>query len=350
MANKEQQKKGLIASVILLIIFLPLSLGGIFLNITGLHIKKDPENTLKADYFDNKLWFYGSNGELLAKYTCEYGGDAGGHCEKGKTFQIDDKYALEYPLNTKELIVKKDKTTSTTTKEYLDVLDNRYAFIIDNKDTKDNSIKIYDFKLQKTIGIGTYSFITNYGVGYDGNLFIAKDSSGKYGVVKIQDSIVVYLVPFEYDYIGSIDSRNMDDKLQSNTFVALQSGEWKIIDVTGEDVTSITSSITEEIVTYINDSVITYSNGIYHFVNLSNERLINDDCLYIEYINSNYILVLDSNSDFYVLSIFGNTILSEKHHVEADSSGKYNISAYLSSDSSYIEMYYNGNNIENVRT
>ena len=188
----EKGNKGaLIIIVILLIVFVPLA----FLTATY-KFKENKENEKKPvapslpEFYENGTLNFIEYNSLIGTYKCNNTNDSG-FCGYAYEAIDDDNYVLDYYEDT-----------------YLDevgIINSKYTFLIDTDDTYDQNntdnkeVLLYDIEQGKIIG--TYKAVKNYTIGLNGDYFIVKDANDLWGVIKLEDEIVI-VIPFEYEYIG----------------------------------------------------------------------------------------------------------------------------------------------------
>ena len=182
--------------LLLLCVFIPLSIYGA---ISHKNLKPDSDNPNHLHKFNNKLYFYDDNSNLIGIYNCE--SEA---CDDAQN-NVDDEYLNYY------------KGSDNT----LPIIDNMFAFIKDG-----DSIKYHNIKSNKTIA--TYSQIKNYGSNLgEGYLIIANDQ-GFNGLFDIKNGN--YKIEFAYDFMGVNKHyyNSGDDEIR---FVVDEGGKWYIIDI-----------------------------------------------------------------------------------------------------------------------
>ena len=99
---QKENKSILVIIIVLLIIFLPLSLLGIYLNFanvltdkTDTDLSNNSNISSNEKYKDGTLYFYDSDNNLLGTYNC-----VSTKCSYGKSIIDDTDYSIDY-LNTK---------------------------------------------------------------------------------------------------------------------------------------------------------------------------------------------------------------------------------------------------------
>ena len=132
---QKENKSILVIIIVLLIIFLPLSLLGIYLNFanvltdkTDTDLSNNSNISSNEKYKDGTLYFYDSDNNLLGTYNC-----VSTKCSYGKSIIDDTDYSIDY-LNTKS--------------QDFNIVNNRFIFIND-----ENKYKLYDIANKKIIHI-----------------------------------------------------------------------------------------------------------------------------------------------------------------------------------------------------
>lgn len=275
------------ALVILIIIFVI----SIVIAVTG-SVKKfidlleiTQEETLSSNttqptnfYQDGKLNFFdGSN--LLGTYTC-----TGSYCNWAYE-KIDDKnYNVQFYDDGKIDLLGS-------------LINNRYAFITDSKNNDaedpyhyDDGVKLYDVVNSKVVD--EYVSVKNYSSNLQNNSFIVQNKEGKWGVINLNDNVVTS-IDFQYDYIGLfyIDSESQLSSV--DTYIAYQSGNWVLLDISGQ---KVSTSFSDSIVGYQKEFVITYnSNNKYSIYTKDGEKINEEDLEHIVFSSTKYIALYNFN-------------------------------------------------------
>ena len=150
--------------IILLIIFLPLTVIGSYKSLSkGTSL----ENPSKEHKYNNKLFYYDSEGKLLGTYEC-----TSSDCDDAQT-EIDDEINDFYKEGDKNDIG---------------------VFNTDNVFIKDND-KIYLYSLGTKIKLLTLNMLKNYNSDIEGNYLIVKNEENLYGLfdlnVKVRGDLEV---------------------------------------------------------------------------------------------------------------------------------------------------------------
>ncbi len=184
----------------------------------------------------------------IGEYTCT----SGGYCTVAPE-TIDDK-SLDF-YNDSSI----DK---------LEVMNNKYAFVLDGKDLTTTDIKIHDLINNTTIG--EYQQIKNYTVGIEDNILIVK-KSGYWGLIKLTETGIEELIPNQYDYIGLHNVMNNDQQLINDEFLVLSNDKYMILNPNGLE---LSTSFDDEIIAYNGNYLITKNNEFSLYDYRGNELLI----------------------------------------------------------------------------
>lgn len=286
---KNKYKKGaFIITLVLLLITLPLTIIGIIFKNNG-----RAENPNKEFYYDNHLYFYNSDEELLAKYECMFK-----NCGYAIETNLDNDYGINY-YKTEDKIID-------------GIIDNKYAFISDYKDEQ-KSVTLYD--LEKNDIYASYKSVKNYGIGIMDNYYIVQSITGTYGVIKIDNGKVENVLPFVYEYIALQNDIDLEqNKIVADTFIVKKDNKWNLVDKNEAELTNgsfypITAFDTE---TYI------MKNENYKIYNYNGIAKMAGDYKYLNYI-SRYIEVKDSSNNYYILNKDNMTLASKIYPTSDDS-------------------------------
>ena len=271
--NNKKNKGVLILIIILLIVFSSLAIWGGVANYLGVNKPKDPENVNREFKFNNKLYFYDML-NLIGTYDCK-----SNNCDYVDSFVDDVDYSLKHYKNEKQ-----DK---------ISLISKRFAFIID--DSKE--ILLYDV-VNSSI-INKYKAVKNYGIGIKDNYYIVKDLNNKWGVIKL-DSSSNLVIDYKYEFIGLHSEIDEETKLINNEiFVVKDVNGWKLID---KNDNSKSTYFINSIYDY-NDKFVITNNGNYYYINNADSGTLISSNLFLSanFIN-NYIAVLNSSKEFYILN------------------------------------------------
>ncbi len=239
-------KKMKIIIISIIVLLLALIICGIVLLVVLL--KKDEEEPTSSEtptveeapvladnfyYKEGKLYFTEENGSEIGTYECE--NKSASLCYVGFN-KINDTFDVPVLLN---------QNNETKDQRY-PIIDSNYAFIVDNKDENDKTIKLFDIKADKVLD--TYMDVKVY----DNNYAIVGNDS-KYGLIKVEDGITDLIEP-QYEYLGMINGEN--------NLIAKYNKGYKVIDKSNKSLSSNFSS-SYEIKSYNDNFVVAKVSGDY---------------------------------------------------------------------------------------
>ena len=262
-----QDKKTLITIIVLLAIFLPASILGIYQNNKlqeeGPVIVDDNPN---HDFiYNNKLYFYYNN-ELLATYDCV-------DCSRSTSIIDDTAYHTNY--------------FADGTLELPTVLNVNVGLYRQNN---------LDYVYSITIGrsLSYFYALKNYNVEHTEQVLIAKNEN-RWGVVSVINDALVPIISYNYEYIA-LPSHLIDGKLDTSKYIAMNNNYWYILK---NDGTSDYAAFAEEVVDFNDLYYITYNNG-YHIYDYDNNEYLSGITKRRVYATSEYILVINSDNSLSV--------------------------------------------------
>lgn len=291
--NPKIRKGTLIMLVVLLVIFLPLTVAGFYFHFAGTPEDVTKDNPNHDFHYDNKLWFYDADDNLIGTYEC-----VTSNCDYATSYINDGEYSIDsYVPSEGEDGLLMDS-----------VINNQFVFLTDFE-SADYEAFLYDIKNGVSYKTVTYTSVKDYGVGIAGNLFIVENSNHKYGVLQIGE-MAQLVVPFEYDFIGLVNATDENGQILGDYFVAQQSGSWFIL---GSGGAVVSTASTEGIVTYNGTYIITKdTTDHYHLVNYQNERVLTDDFRALSF-TDRYLNCVTVNGDFYVYDLVSNAPISSSY-------------------------------------
>lgn len=291
--NPKIQKGTLITIIILLIILIPLTVAGFYFHFAGTPEDSTTDNPNHEFHYNNALWFYDDNGNLLSTYECETD-----NCNYADSYTNDQEYAIDF--------YQSDEESTDHTMDY--IINNQYVFLTDFASANHEAF-LYDVKNGTSYKSVTYSSVKNYDVGIAGNLFIVENSDHKYGVLQIGLTAQL-VIPFEYDFIGLINETDEDGRVLGDYFVAMQGGSWYIL---GSGDAVLTEGIPDEIVTYNGTYIITKDvQENYHLINYQNEPVLEESFIDLSF-TDRYLNCVTSSRQFYVFDLESNTTISNTY-------------------------------------
>ena len=219
-------------------------------------------------YKDGKLYFLDDNGNELGSYECK--NKSVSLCYVGFN-KVADTFDVPVLLDDK----------GKEMEERYPIVDNSYAYVVDNKEESDTTVKLYSIKDNKVLKEykDVKAFDDNYAI-------VATDK--KYGLIKLDKGITV-LINEQYDYLGMINGEK--------NLIAKYNKGYKVIDKNNKSLSSNFSS-SYEIKNYNDNFVVANVSGDYavydykanlvdtgyEFITLKDKYLflVNDDKLYVK--------------------------------------------------------------------
>lgn len=180
------------------------------------------------NYFNGKLYFYNDEEEknLIGTYTCS-----------NKNTTDKDTKELTNCYIASDSFYSKNETSADNSSNvgWIPIYNERYVFIVDVIDPKNETILLYDLKNNKTlskyISVDSASYTKDKKITFkktDNTYIMAKNKNNKYGVIKIEEE-VKSAIPFNYNYI---------EKLKEYYMVGDSAGTYQLLNSTGSEVTS----------------------------------------------------------------------------------------------------------------
>ena len=276
----KDKKPVLITIVVLLLIFTPLTVISAFVKVGKNPLDENPGHDF---YYENKLWFYDDNNELISKYECKTT-----KCDLATTTITDNEYGINY--------YKDGKLTKVNN-------NNKFTFIKDG-------VLTYLVNVSSGTALQKYLQIKNYNTKVEEDIYILQNENKLWGALSIGDALSP-VIPFEYDFLGILNNVS-DDYLKVNDSIALKHNRRCLID---KNDSIVSSYYNEPIIDYSSKYIITKANNrikIYDYEGLEylNNLNFSDYALYNDYIgllmnnmvyiynnlNSNYIKSININS------------------------------------------------------
>lgn len=222
----KNKKIVLITIVVLLIIFLPLTIAGYFLQLDENPLEENPKHEL---FYKGYLWFYDEENKFLSKYEC-----LTEKCEIASSTIDDAIYGIKY--------------YQEGTLEKIPQLNN-YVFINDGA-------LIYLFNLENGKVLTTYKEIKNYNTKTENNVYILKNNKDIWGALTIGNNLNKVL-DYEYDFIGLGNKVNEYGVLKTDKFIVLKDNKWYIVD---QNNSAISGVIDNPIVEFNNEYIFSQSD------------------------------------------------------------------------------------------
>lgn len=287
-----KNKGTLITIIVLLVIMIPLTTISMIFHFSGMNTKQE-KNSSHNFYFENELYFYDKENNLIGKYACN---NDQIHCRYATNTINDKDYALDYYKESEAFAIK--------------LINNSYAFLVD--DTKENPTPfLYDIKNERILK--RYKSVKNYGIGIENDSFILEDEDGKYGVLSLSGEPKI-LVSFDYDFIGIANLINKEEnKVMNDLFAVLKDNKWFLVNA--QDAI-LTEPIDHEIVSYNGESIIIKKENEYQLINYQNENLLEEeDYIHLSF-TGKYLNIVDNYNDYYVLDLSSKEKIVNNIHIK----------------------------------
>lgn len=245
--QKLDKKKKILLIVILVLLIILITILVIFavtknnekpISPTNNRVEKVEEAPIITDNFyyrDGKLYFTDEDEEVLGNYECE--NKDSNLCYVAYNDNRDKFDAPKLQDETGKEIIKR-----------LEIYEERYAFIIDNKDENDKTIKLFSMTDGKLVG--TYKSVK----AYKDNYIIVEETSGNYGLLKIDDGVNELIKP-QYTYLGMLEGQDY--------LIAQTKKGYVVIDKDNKNISSAIPANTE-VKSYNNNMIVATTNNEYN--------------------------------------------------------------------------------------
>ncbi len=204
-------------------------------------------------YYDGVLYIYSDKDKtnLLGSYACV-------------NPNVIDSSTSEFnncAIARESAFLNRDKDIANM--EYLPIYNKRYAFIQDNPSVKEeDTIVLWDLKQNSKkatytgVDAGYYSKGKVNFVDTANTLVMAKNTSGSYGVVRIEAANVSGIISFKE---GNEEIRF----LKENILTKRKDGTYHLYDLKGQEITNSNSEIKSEIVDYNDKYLLVKNEDVY---------------------------------------------------------------------------------------
>lgn len=285
-------------------------------------------NKLKyLNYFGGKLYFYSDEEktDLIGVYSCNNKNSVGASTKNlSNCFVAKDSF-----FSKNNLEIDNSKNIGT-----IPVFNESFVFITDTIDKKKSNVVLYDLKnsrvLSKYESVDTGSYTKSEDITFkntDNTLILAKNTSGKYGMIKISSREVKSAITFKYDSL-----ENFRDYYLASSTTARDTRYW-LLDETGKE---ITKDCEYKIVDYHGNYLVTVNNNKYYVYDFLGNRIddstgYNHIVLYDDYyavINANNKLDIHEYSRPFKLESpidIGTSNYNNAFTIEKKSTGGYRI-------------------------
>lgn len=180
------------------------------------------------NYFDGKLYFYSDEDEknLIGIYSC-----SNKNTTDKDTKELTNCYIASDSFYSKNEV----ELDNSENVGWIPIYNERFVFIVDAIDPKNETILLYDLKNNKTlskyVSVDSASYTKEKKITFketDNTYIMAKNKSNKYGVIKIEEE-VKSAIPFNYNSI---------EKLKEYYMVEDSAGTYQLLNSNGAEVTS----------------------------------------------------------------------------------------------------------------
>ncbi len=269
----KDKKPVIITIVVLLLIFTPLTVISAFVRVGKNPLDENPGHDF---YYENKLWFYNENNELLSNYECRTV-----KCDLATTSITDGEYGINYYKDG-----KLEKVLNN----------NKFTFI------KDGALT-YLYNVTSGTVLKKYLQVKNYNTKLEDDIYIIQNEDKLWGALSIGE-VLSAVIPFEYDFISILNNDVTSEYLKINNFIVFKDNKWYLID---KNNSVISSYYNEPIIDYNNNYIITKNNSKLRVFNYQGTEYLNnynisDYAFYNNYfgavINNNIYIYSDLNSNY----------------------------------------------------
>ena len=241
---------------------------------------------LKEHKYNNKLFYYDSEGKLLGTYEC-----TSSDCDDAQT-EIDDEINDFYKEGDKNDIG---------------------VFNTDNVFIKDND-KIYLYSLGTKIKLLTLNMLKNYNSDIEGNYLIVKNEENLYGLFDL--NVGNFKIKPSYDYMA-LANKTDGEVIKSDKIIVEKLKGYYLID---KDDNSLTSTFGVPIYDYNDNLIISKNNDIYSFYTYNGDNILSDLSINnYEYFNDYIIILTSSSNEIIIYNSKVGTIEKRYTPIETDS-------------------------------
>ncbi len=250
-------------------------------NVSPIVKEEDPIIVVKDNYkyIDGVLNFLNDADQVIGTYECE--NKSTDNCYVA--YETDDDN-----FDETKTVYEDGSTIKVRSKIYF----NRYAFVYDNA-LESNNIILYDFEDNTKLGdyLGVKSFYNNMLNYLENNYVILTNLENKYGIFNLDSDAMEEIIPFNYDYLGVINSKMSDS---DSPLVYKDGNKWGLLSF--EDKKLITTSY--EIKGYNSKYVkVIDSSNSYVLLNYENQEVLNSN--YIDLLDD-YVVTVDKDKKMFI--------------------------------------------------
>lgn len=297
--------------IVSLLVFNVLSAGyGFYLHMDSI-LNPPPDNPNKEFKYNNKLYFYGENGELISTYQCK-----NDYCGYAKNTIDDSQYNTNYYKGAVQ--------------SEIPLINYRYAFLVDDPIQDSENVILYDVVNQKEVR--KLTGVKNYSIGINNQYMIVRDENVKWGVMKMNSNAGI-IIDFKYDFLGlnsRVDSET--GMLKSDSFIAFDNNGWKIIsDSEADKSTYFFNAIND----FYEDYIITSNSGTYFLNDAKGNVITTEESKGMIFVGG-FLKMHDSSNQCYLMNLDSLEPASKKYNVE------YMDDLDTQETLNGVEIYYNG--------
>ncbi len=333
MKSKKDKVSKIMALIIIVLGFIAsfgIAATGTYLKIKEFIDSQKVEEIIIHPFFDEgKLWLYDGE-DLRMEYECKFDGIYCGHAYE---FVDDSSYKLSY-------------FNDGVTNEITAVINNRYILVVETKNAAkkqeelakaeeakanqaeqgvvgeedieyyeepvmeeehyyDEEVEVLDVDELKIVA--KYAAVKNYSMLPE-NLYIAKNSQGKWGVIEFTESGIKDVVAAQYDFIGIFTPDSTVAPVDYTGYVVLSNGQWFIIDKTGKQ---ISTPIREAIKGYEDSTIVASTeDNLYNIYNASGKKLNEGTFETLEFTGQGYIVAYNQGFNYALYDNAGKEVIS----------------------------------------
>ena len=225
-------------------------------------------------YQNGKLILIDDNENHLGEYECTNKDE--NNCYVAYIDNSEDLF--ETPINEYE--------DGTSIKKRTKIYANKYAFIVDQKDSKTQLITLYDFIDNKVIGE-----YLNVKVYNNSDNVILVNKNNEYGLFELKEDGLKEIIGFKYAYLGINGS-------DTTYLVAKNNKGYYLIDYKDKAKTKV---ISNPIINYNDSYIVTKNNDKYYLIDYNNEEFLSDYD-YIRLVDKDKVAVVKDNQ-VYIKSV-----------------------------------------------
>lgn len=246
------------------------------------------KNYKYVSYFDGVLYIFTDKekAHLLGSYTCK---------NKNVVTSNSTMYENCFVASETKLL---NRSKSNDEIGYLPVINNRFVFVNDVENVKDNDIFLLERKSNGFTKRGEY---TEVDAGYYSNDFdfidaasliiMAKDKNDNYGLIKLEKTSASFLIRFNETDDYNVGGATKEIRYQGNDFLVKRNDKYVLYTNTGE----LIGYATGEIIKY-NDSALLVKNGDAYTVTTKDGQLMKSDLVYVRLLKNVFVGVSRDNT------------------------------------------------------